>query len=269
EVAGAQLAATAITGYELKIGAEDWRLVGDTTTYTHSQAPGAEITLSASPTASQGTFVEFIRVSYDVAGGLAIGEPPSTDYRVRALTSAGAGAESDPETGKRTVGAPTYQWLRSNAADGTYEFVPGAIDPTHDDRSGPANATTQYYRFQVSAPGANTETSASVAGSRAVAAVLITEEMDPDSLNILRAYIESLGDPPIEFVGFCWGTMDAPSLDNGAHCELSGTPPMENELVEHIVEAFSFEPTTTYHVRSYGSALSGVVYGSQISFMTP
>lgn len=267
--ATAQIMSAPITGYELEIDGGPWQPVGDTTSFTHQQAPRATITLSSAPTASMGTHLDYVRLSY-AASDVAVGDAPEASYRVRGLTRSGPGAEGAAAIGRRVVGAPAYQWQRAASLDGVYTSLSGAISLTHDDGTAP-EGTAYFYRLEVRAPGANSATTTSVTGARARGASILLDEpslSSPEEL-IFFASIETLGDPPIVTLGFCWGLMDAPSLTNGADCAPSGLEPVAGMFIEHLVSEPNLMPSTVYSVRAFGEGPAGVSYSEPGQFLAP
>lgn len=71
------------------------------------------------------------------------------------------------------------------------------------------------------------------------------------------------GTEPITERGICWGTSDAPMVDDAS---VSDIDPVEGEYNAKMI---MLEPATVYYVRAYAVSSSGkTVYGSSISFTT-
>ncbi|MBU6162323.1 MAG: CCP domain-containing protein, partial [Myxococcales bacterium] len=138
-----------------------WVDAGNAGRWTDTSAPRGSLTIT-NVTASDGTFLEFVRLSAlvnRVSGA-------SRTYRVRAVNAAGPGLASAAVTGARNPGTPSLQWQASGLPSGPFVSLPGAITASWDDRTAAPDGTIRFYRLSASADGAVSVNSAIVEGKR-------------------------------------------------------------------------------------------------------
>jgi formylglycine-generating enzyme required for sulfatase activity len=138
-----------------------WVDAGNAGRWTDTSAPRGSLTIT-NVTASDGTFLEFVRLSAlvnRVSGA-------SRTYRVRAVNAAGPGLASAAVTGARNPGTPSLQWQASSLPSGPFVSLPGAITASWDDRTAAPDGTIRFYRLSASADGAVSVNSAIVEGKR-------------------------------------------------------------------------------------------------------
>jgi len=157
-----------VTDIEIQVGTGAWLPVGNETTWTDLDAQSGSITVGA-PFAST-TFTDRVDVLVEDA---TISMGATRNYRVRALNTVGAGAESEVVDGHRDVGVPSYQWEWSATSDGVYAGIEGATSRTFSDMD-VAPGELRWYRVIVDAEGATAATSDTVDGRRAAPAALGT-----------------------------------------------------------------------------------------------
>ncbi len=170
--------AAPIFTYELSIDGGPYIAIGQVTSFDDRAALPGEI-VTGIPRASEGLYATHVALDIICVpppgtiaacplGHVSRGEPgPNRDYQVRALTGAGAGAESPPVTGFRGVGPLTYQWERSaQDADASYTTISSAMVASHDDTDAPATSEARFYRCRVSADGAASVVTSAARGWR-------------------------------------------------------------------------------------------------------
>lgn len=161
------------TGYEVYIGddspgADDWTSLGSTSSYLDDDAPKAQIT-AGTITATKGDFESYVRLELS---GADITDADSQSYRLRATYGDDDeffGAESSQFSGTRAASSIQYQWYRSQSdQDSDFDAIDGATQTEHNDSDAPADGSTRYYHAEVSADGADAETTPSDSGYRLV-----------------------------------------------------------------------------------------------------
>lgn len=158
----------AITSYEVQVDNGDWRPVGNVTAWTDATVPPGTITVG-SPTATS-SLLDRVELSVPAATVA----PVVRQYRVRAASAFGTGQASDPDSGARTVGSPTYQWQWSTTANGSFTNLASGASRTATDAQLSAGSS-RWYRVVVSAPRAASTTTNVVQGRRALPSRLGTE----------------------------------------------------------------------------------------------
>ena len=162
EVEGS-LDATEVTHYEFQLDGGQWEefdegeliVEGDIFSYEDHELAEEVSFEPGEPSVSQGEYFRSIRVELP---DLEFAAQP-TEYRIRAVTDAGAGEHSGPATAARRVGELQVQWQRSEGPeDGDYVVVPqgffeGMVDEIEEfvDTDVPLDGEVRYYRAHVDA----------------------------------------------------------------------------------------------------------------------
>ena len=160
-----QVADRPVSGYRVSsAGGSDF--VAATTSplqFIDANAPAPAIS-SPSVTASGETQVAYVELRL-TSGGVASN---GADRSYQVIAVAGA-TESAPSSalGRRVSGSASFQWERSSGSTASgFTPIAGGTSASYNDAGAPSDGSLRYYRLVVSADGAQTVTSTSVAGSR-------------------------------------------------------------------------------------------------------
>jgi len=158
-----QVAERPVTSYEVRVDAGNWQSVDKNTfVFTDSNAPAPTLT-APTVTASQGTYVEWVRLT---SSGTTATPGALRSLDVRAVTTFGPGPASSASA-RRTAGQLTYQWERSSGTSASnFSAIANANGANSDDSGAPSDGSVRWYRLVVSALGASPVTSAAVSGMK-------------------------------------------------------------------------------------------------------
>lgn len=266
------------SGYELYIGddeepgEEDWMLLGDGLDYLDEDAPYAAID-AGEISASKGEYENYVFLEFSEA---AESEFVEETYRLRATYGEDDeySGDTSPETeGHRDVGELQFQWYYtedSQADKGDFDTLDGADDTTFEDYDAPDDGSSRWYFAEVSADGAETETTdvdeGFVETDDAVVSNLNVPEGDIEATSaVATAELLSAGTPTWEDHGFCWSTEAEPGLEDD--CASLGEPNEAEPNMETTLEPLA--QGTQYYVRAYvDDSEFGTAYSGEESFTT-
>lgn len=259
-----------ITKYQISAGGGAWTDVS-ARTYDDLQAPAGAIS-QANASASQGTNSRAVLLNITGADAT---PGASVNYKVRAVSAAGPGQESDPVQGSRSAPTLTYQWQRSSGtSDAGYSNLSGATARSYSDTSAPPNEVVRYYRAIITAAGQPT-TTAGVPGFRGANVPELS--MKPVT-NIsttgatLVGKVDNMGSyTSINPHGYCWSESVDPAYNTpGSTCVSLGAKTAVGDMSARAVTGLS--PNKRYYVRAFGQIIKGgqpfMVYSNNEPFVT-